>query len=415
MMHCCRCLYSANHPLNLVFDEEGVCSGCKIHEEKDTLDWDERWSKLETITSEYRSISKKNYDCIIPVSGARDSYFVVHIVKNKLNMNPLLVCYNKHFNNDVGMRNLANLRTRLDCDIVTQTVNPDSVKRITRETLRRFGSLYWHCLAGETVFPVQIAVRMKIPLIIWGAHQGLDQVGMFSHLDEVEMTRKYRKEHDLLGFEAEDLIGEMENLQEEHLHQYYYPDNYYMQRIGVRGIYLNNYIRWDSRMQHEEMINTYKFETLTTGRTFDFYNDVDSYVYLDLHDHIKDVKHGYTKVLDHACREIRLGRLSKARAIELVEHHYKTNIKYVELFCEWLGVTREALHFIIDQHRNTKFWRRDEKWNWQRKQTIIHDEHRHNHSLLSQIDKHKEYIITDKYKSSDANQKYLLVGHGNRL
>ena len=68
------------------------------------------------------------------------------------------------------------------------------------------GSIYWHCIAGQTVFPVQIACKFKIPLIIWGAHQGVDQVGMFSHTDEVEMTRKYRKEHDLMGYEAEDLL-----------------------------------------------------------------------------------------------------------------------------------------------------------------------------------------------------------------
>jgi hypothetical protein len=95
---------------------------------------------------------------------------------------------------------------------MTLTVNPETVKKITRATIRKMGSIYWHCIAGQTVYPVQVAVKFKIPLIIWGAHQGLDQVGMFSHLDEVEMTRKYRKEHDLMGFEAEDLISEFDNI-----------------------------------------------------------------------------------------------------------------------------------------------------------------------------------------------------------
>ena len=82
------------------------------------------------------------------------------------------------------------------------------------------GSVYWHCLAGQTVFPVQIAARFKIPLVIWGHHQGLDQVGMFSHTDEVEMTRKYREEHDLMGVEAEDLAARSELLSEEDLEPY---------------------------------------------------------------------------------------------------------------------------------------------------------------------------------------------------
>ncbi|MEI2676960.1 MAG: hypothetical protein V9G29_03365 [Burkholderiaceae bacterium] len=67
------------------------------------------------------------------------------------------------------------------------------MKKITRATLRDFGSDYWHCLAGQTVFPVQTAVRYRIPLILWGAHQGLEQVGMYSHEDEVEMTRRHRQ------------------------------------------------------------------------------------------------------------------------------------------------------------------------------------------------------------------------------
>ena len=110
--------------------------------------------------------------------------------------------------------------------------------------------MYWHILAGQTVYPVRTAVQFKIPLIIWGAHQGIDQVGMYSHLDEVEMTRKYRKEHDLMGFEAEDLLNMENNLTKEDLEQFLYPHDKEIEAIGVRGIYLNNFIRWDSKAQH---------------------------------------------------------------------------------------------------------------------------------------------------------------------
>ena len=180
MQICARCLYCSHHPLYITFDEKGICSGCRIHEEKDQLDWNERGKKLKTILDSYRNHSGQNYDCIIPVSGSRDSYFIVHTIKNVYKLNPLLVTYNKHYNTHVGVRNLANLRIRFDCDLMTQTINPSVVKKITRATLRRFGSIYWHCLAGQTVYPVQMAVKLKIPLIIWGAHQGLDQVGMFN-------------------------------------------------------------------------------------------------------------------------------------------------------------------------------------------------------------------------------------------
>ena len=339
MIYCKKCLYPENHPLSITFNENGICSGCVIHEEKDNLNWEERYKILERITDSYKNKSDNNYDCIVPVSGARDSFFILDIVINKLNLNPLLVTYNKQYNTDIGVRNLAKLRKCFDCDIITMTVNPDKVKKITKATLRRFGSIYWHCIAGQTVFPVQIAVKFKIPLIILGAHQGIDQVGMFSHLNEVEMTRKYRKEHDLMGFEAEDLINEFDGISYDDIYQYKYPDDIELERVGVRGIYLNNYIRWDTKLQHELMIEKYNYETSLQNRTFDTYNDVDCYNYSDLHDYIKLIKFGYSKVIDHVCREIRFNRISRESGIELVKKYVFKKPQNLDLFLKWIGMT----------------------------------------------------------------------------
>ena len=212
MKFCKRCLYSTDHPLGIVLDNDGICSGCRIHEEKNKLDWNFRKDKLQRLLKDYKTKKGFTYDCIVPVSGSNDSFFIMHLVKNILGLNPLMVTYNKYYNTPLGIRNLALLRSSFNSDILVQNINPLSVKKITKETLRRFGSIYWHCLAGQTVFPVQIAVKYKIPLIIWGAHQGIEQVGMFSHEDEVEMTRRYRKNHDLMGFEADDLIEITNNL-----------------------------------------------------------------------------------------------------------------------------------------------------------------------------------------------------------
>jgi len=364
MQVCTRCLYTSSHPLGLTFDNEGVCSGCRIHEEKDQLVWPERAERLGEIFQAYRNMSGFNYDCIVPVSGARDSYFIVHMVKHVYGMNPLLVTYNKQYNTAIGVRNLANLRIRFNCDIMTLTVNPETVKKITRSSLRRFGSLYWHCLAGQTVYPVQIAVKLKIPLIVWGAHQGIDQVGMFSHLDEVEMTRKYRKEHDLMGYEAEDIIDDFDYISESDIHPYRYPDNLELEQVGVRGIYLNNYIRWDSRAQHEKMIQDYGYETALQTRTFDTYRDVDCWNYSDIHDYIKWFKHGYGCVVDHCCREIRLRRMTRDEAISYVDQYIHVKPLNLGLLLKWLGTTEDAFWYVLDQHRSFSFWQRNSSWQW---------------------------------------------------
>ena len=126
---CTRCLYKTNPPLGLTIDEEGICSGCRIHEEKDFLDWKERWNILENIVKPYKSREKYNYDCIVPVSASNDSYYIVHLVKNKLGLNPLLVTYNKYFNTPLGIKNLSNLRIKFNCDILIQNINPLTVKK----------------------------------------------------------------------------------------------------------------------------------------------------------------------------------------------------------------------------------------------------------------------------------------------
>lgn len=349
---CARCLYTEAHPLNLTVDARWVCSGCRVHEEKDALDWRARWETLRSLVAAFRGRGRTLYDCVVPVSGARDSHFVVHTVKNRLGLNPLLVSYNRHYNTDLGIRNLANLRIAFDADLLQNTAQPQSVKAVARATLDRLGSFHWHALAGQTAFPAQTAVKMGIPLVIWGAHQGVDQVGMFSHLDAAEMSRRYRKEHDLMGVEIEDLERDFPDLEAFNLAAWRYPDARDIARVGVRGIYLSNYVRWDSKAQHEEMIERFGYETRSLARTFDSYNDVDCHHYMGLHDRIKLVKHGYSKVIDHACREIRLRRMTREDAAVRVAAYAAREVSDASLLASWVGMDEKAMLDRVGAHRN---------------------------------------------------------------
>ncbi len=413
MIYCTRCAYPANHPLRITFDAQGVCSGCRVHEEKDVLDWDARFEKLKALVEPYKNTSGSNYDCIVPVSGARDSYFIVHTVVKKLGLRPLLVTYNKHYNTERGIRNLAYLRTLFGLDLMTLTVSPDTVKKITRATLRKMASMYWHCIAGQTVYPVQVAVRFKIPLIIWGAHQGVDQVGMFSHADEVEMTRKYRKEHDLMGFEAEDIVDESMNVSARDVSAFVYPHDKEIEKVGVRGIYLNNYIRWDSKKQHEDMIKLYGYESALPERTFDTYNDVDSFHYSDLHDWIKYQKWGYGKALDHAAREIRLGRLTREEGIARAEEYAKKAPKTLGLFLRWIGMTENGLSYFVDQKRDPKIWSK----NADNSLTLLDAPGNHlQDAMVEEVRLTKsgscEFALTPSRKSGPDSPEYILIGKG---
>lgn len=351
---CKSCFYPSTHPLTIAFDKNGVCTGCIIHREKYSIDWGSRFKKLKELAHKYNK--NQRYDCIIPVCGNKDSYYIVHIVKNVLGLTPLLVAYNRFYNTKIGIRNLEKLRDVFNCDLITQTPNPIDLKKITLFTLNKMGSFHWPYLAGSTVFPVQIAVRYKIPLIIWGAHQGIDQVGMFSHHDFVEMSRRYRKEHDLMGFEAECFVDIEDYLNEKFLSKYFYPKDKDIFNIGIRGIYLNNYIFWDSLDQHQKMISAYKYHSKTNNATYDIYNDIHDKFYNNLHDHLKKIKHGFGKIIDHVSRDLRLGKINREQGLTLINKYHHNPLENMNDFCQFFELSNERLFNIIEQHRNKSLW-----------------------------------------------------------
>ncbi len=413
MNYCKRCLYPENHPYGMIFDKKGICMGCRIHEEKNFLDWNKRLEKLKKIVhNNTKDRGNKEFDCIIPVTGGGDSYFIVHTAKNILGLNPLLVNYNSHFNTHIGVRNLANLTTVFDCDLISSTLSPELVKRITKFTLKNYGSIYWQVLAGYLTFPVQIAVKFRIPLIIWGVQPWSEQIGMFSHLDESEMTERCRLEHGLMGISAEDILSECSEFNFKELASFIYPNDKDIESLGLRGIYLSNYIRWDAKTQHEKMIEMYGYESCAQERTFNTYEDVHCFHSAGLHDYLKFLKLGYSKITDHASREIRLGRMSRERGIELVEKYTEKYPSDFNTFLNWLDIKEDYLYAAINKFRDPRIWQlKRNRWVLKDKVSNHIDDDGVKNARLSYIDD-CVYKETSKNDSVQKKQKYLLMGRG---
>ncbi|MFA5089115.1 MAG: N-acetyl sugar amidotransferase, partial [Candidatus Omnitrophota bacterium] len=248
--------------------------------------------------------------------------------------------------------------------------------------------------------------------IVWGVHQGIDQVGMFSHLDEVEMTRKYRKEHDLMGWEAEDLAKGARDISLDELESYLYPHDKELEAVGVRGIYLNNYIRWDSKAQHEQMIERYGYETAAQERTFDTYNDVDCFHYSGIHDLIKFFKFGYGKVTDHASREIRLKRMTREEGIDLVRKYQHKTAADTALFLKWAGISEGEFYAMVDHHRDPRIWDR-KNGSWELKDTVLN--HRDDEGVAdARLEKKEacEFRLTQPRDAKAMEDRYVLIGRG---
>jgi N-acetyl sugar amidotransferase len=414
MQYCKRCLYPQNHPLGICIDEDGVCSGCRIHEEKYSINWLEKGKELDKLFSKYKNRSGSFYDCVIPVTGNSDSFFVVDVVKNRYGLNPLLVTYNTQFNTKVGVRNLARLITKLDCDHMMLTASPDIVKEITKIAMHKIGDMYWHVLAGSQTFPVQVATKFNIPLVVWGVNGWLDQVGMFSHYDRVEMTKKVRKEHSLRTMDVDELFYGESQLTWKDKQPFTYPSDKQLEKSRVRGIYLGNFLSWDAQKQSEEMINKFGYETLEQPRTFNTYESIYCWNNAGTHDYIKFLKFGYGKATDHASRDIRLKRLSREDGIRLV-HNFDDKVPSasLKLFLDWINMTKEEFYKIIDFFRDPLVWEKDNNGIYIRLDKIenhISDSNVDNVRLT--ITKPKKYFNTLLLESEDEKEGYILMGRG---
>tara|TARA_B100000780_G_scaffold279220_1_gene256671 strand:- start:9359 stop:10603 length:1245 start_codon:yes stop_codon:yes gene_type:complete len=356
ILFCSKCLYSTKHPFGLTLNNNGICSGCSVHEEKYNIDWDAKLSQLnEYVQRNPKHNNNPAYDCVVPVTGDSNSFYILDFVINKLNLNPLAVIYNKHWNTEVGIKNIALMKTTFDCDFYQKNINPNVVKKITQYSLSKFKSAYWHIHAGHYVLPVQLAVEFNIHLIIWGAHEGVEQVGMFSHEDKAEMSYRHWIDHHLSGALPENFHTVFDSFNERDLLPFKYPSAEDILSSGVKGIYLSNYSLWDPSEQNYFIRNKYKTYTHKHSRTFDIYEHVDCFNYMNLHDYLKFLKLGYSKVTDHLCREIRHGRISRDSAISMVREFERAPVLHMDLFEKWTDIKGSSWDFLFSEVANPSF------------------------------------------------------------
>lgn len=332
--NCPKCNYPITHPFGLMITD-GECSGCVTHKEKDSIDWAR---KRESLSLELLKFKKKGqkYDCVVPVVGDAEDYFTLSKVL-ELGLSPLVVCVNDYFKNDIGWKNLHQLITYFDVD--SFTFNPDIrvYKELVRTSLRKFDHIMLPFLQLHTSFPVHVAHERNIPLIIWGQNQSVEQVGKFSHNDAAQMSKWYRKEHDLFNVDIDKLIGNGAQVDLRHLNYYQYPNISALDRRGVKGLYLSNYYRWDPIAQNSSVVS-FGFQPESNSSSFDIYERAGSSVYYQLHDLLKYKRVGYRKVTDHVAREIRHGRLTTEIGHKLINHYTKSKVN-IKPFFDWLDVS----------------------------------------------------------------------------
>ena len=364
MRYCKRCVYS-EVAVNVIFDEEGICSACRVAEEFDKLTpefWGERERKFRTTIGSYIRRNGENYDCIIAVSGGKDSYWQTYLVKVVYGLNPLLVTYHGYNYLPEGQDNLSRMRDVFGVDHVVFGPSVETLRRLNRLCFKKMGDMNWHAHAGIKIVPIIAAVRLRIPLVIWG-ETTWSIAGMFSPDDYVEYSKRTVLEHDMRGYNWADMIDDKEGIEAKHLTWLRFPSDKEIAEVGVRGIYVGNFFTWDPNLHAYKMRDEYGFEFARQPfeRTYRTMSNLDDMHENGIHDYMKYIKFGYGRASDHVSKDIRLGHLTRPEGIDLVRKydHVKPR-RDLERWLGYVGMTEEAFDRIADTFRDPRVWRKED-------------------------------------------------------
>ncbi|PTP29428.1 N-acetyl sugar amidotransferase [Vibrio splendidus] len=363
--YCTSCMYPETKP-DLWFNEEGKCSACINFEERTEIDWEERKSEFEAITNKYKSIDGSNYDCIIPVSGGKDStYQVIRVLQAGLN--PLCVTAETDSLSEIGRRNLENLK-RLGVDHVNVTTNPKVRRKLSRLALREVGDIQWAEHVTIFTIPIQVAVEKNIPLIIWGENSQHEYGGPAAAAENNVLDRRWLEEFGgMLGMRITDLIGQ-DDITRRDLIPYFYPSDEDLKRVGVTGIFLGYYFPWDG-YNNTLVAQAYGFESYPTPTEGSFvnYENLDNY-YHRVHDYFKYIKYGFGRATDQANNHIRRGRLDRRDIVDFLKENdgnYPDVYlgRSLESVLDEIDMSKEEFDEICDRFTNKKLFKTDRKGN----------------------------------------------------
>lgn len=349
LRYCVRCCMPDTQE-GITFDEMGICQACQSQEQKIHIDWVEREKQLRKILDEAKAKAGNNYDCILPISGGKDSTFQMHVLTKVYGMKPLAVTFSHNWYSETGWYNLMNALEEFNVDHIMFTPNRQLVNKLARRSLSGIGDACWHCHSGVGAFPLQAAVRFKIPLLIWGESIA-DYSGRASHFNPV---RKFDREY-FTKVSAKLHPHEMvnEEISERDLHPFNVPSAEECEAIGLHGIHLGDYLFWDEERQTEFVRDNYGWKETQVEGSYKGYKSAEC-IMPGVHDLACYLKRGYGRTTFHASMDVRNGLLTKDEAFDLIKRFDAERPDALDYYLKITGMTEEEFYSTLAQHRQSK-------------------------------------------------------------
>lgn len=363
MQFCKKCVMPDTRP-GIYFDGEGVCQACRAEERKNAIDWEVRWHELELLCDKHRGKYGSNgHDCVIAVSGGKDSHYQVHIFKERLGMNPLLVSVEDNFTmTEAGKHNLKNISETFGCMVLSCKPDIRTQKKLVRHSFEKWGKPTWFLDRLIYTYPIRMALAFRVPLIVYGEnisyeYGGVNRVETPSAADQIN------------NGVASDLSWEelmQAGVTARDLHWCVYPEKE-LQEFSLEPIYLSYFVRWNSYSNYL-FAKSIGFKDLThewqREHTPEWFDQIDSKAYL-VHPWLKYPKFGHATATDYASKFIRYGLISRAEGIELVKKHdHKLDQLAVDDFCSFTGYTLREFYAIVDTLYNPELFEKNAFGQW---------------------------------------------------
>lgn len=394
---CSRCVISNQRPNSAVeykhtvaskkstinFDEKGVCDACRLADIKNSIDWAQRERELVDLCNRYRK-TDGSYDCIVPGSGGKDSFYTAHVLKHKYGMHPLTVTWAPHIYTEWGWRNFQRW-IHAGFDNYLSTPNGLVHRLLTRLAVDNLFHPFQPFIFGQKALAPKMALLHEIPLVFYGENEA-EYGNPIADADGARRDNRFFSssagETVYLGGVSTDELTDGFGIDSSELNPYLPADPAQIADANVEVHYLGYYLKW-----HPQSCYYYAFEhggfeasPERTPGTYSKYNSIDDRID-DFHYFTTFIKFGIGRATYDAAQEIRSGDIDREEGVSLVQkfdgefpHRFKQEVfDYLSIpksqfpvastQFEHPRMTDEYFALLTDQFRSPHLWRRNgDEW-----------------------------------------------------
>lgn len=349
LRYCARCCMPETNE-GMAFDEMGICKACRSSEEKMRIDWARRQESLRHILDEAKQNSGNNYDCVVPISGGKDSAFQLHLLVKVFGMTPLAVTFSHNWFTETGKQNLWNILDKLEVDHMMYTPNRGLVNKLARRLLPMIGDSCWHCHAGVWSYPFHVAVKFGIPLIIYGESPA-EFSGRTTYWEQEMKSDKDFVKVGLLNsikVSPDRMIGD--GISRKDLNLFFPPSAAELEAAGIYGLFLGDFVFWDHERQTEFLVQEYGWKEDKVEGSYKWYKSVECRM-AGVHDYAKYIKRGFGRGTDFASQDVRAGLMNRDEAFELAGKIDAERPGELDYYLGITGYTEEQFYEILRAKR----------------------------------------------------------------